>query len=181
MIDTAVLADDLTGACDAGVKLKMPGCSALVIADARECRNLKRENTFAVSVNTDSRNVDAPESRRIHADVISALNRLGVRRYYKKVDSVLRGNVGCEIETCMEQLGLDFALIAPAFPDTGRTIRNGILQICNKDGTGTSVDAAAAICATARGTCAVIQEPVIKAGADAIQKRSKRSGRRGSG
>ena len=169
MIDTAVIADDLTGACDAGVKLKIPGCSTRVIADAKECGNLKQEDIFAVSVNTDTRSVPEGESRRTLIDVTSALRHLKVGHYYKKVDSVLRGNVGSEIETCLEQMGLEFALIAPAFPETGRTIQNGILRIRNKDGTGTVVNAADAICATSHGRCAIISEHVVRSGAAAIR------------
>jgi len=48
---------------------------------------------------------------------------------FKKIDSTLRGNVRTEIEAAMEAFGFDSAVITPAFPDMGRIVRNGCLQV----------------------------------------------------
>lgn len=39
----------------------------------------------------------------------------------KKIDSTLRGNIGAEIEALMKACGITGAVVAPAFPQAGRT------------------------------------------------------------
>ena len=53
------------------------------------------------------------------------LRGCGARWVYKKVDSVLRGQVVAELEAMMPQLGLKRALLVPANPALGRTISDG--------------------------------------------------------
>jgi uncharacterized protein YgbK (DUF1537 family) len=53
------------------------------------------------------------------------LHLAGADWIYKKVDSVLRGQVTAEIEAVMAQLELDRAMLLPANPSLGRTIRDG--------------------------------------------------------
>ena len=52
---------------------------------------------------------------------------------YKKVDSLLRGNVAAEIRAAAGALGAPggpaLAVVAPAFPATGRTVRGGVLYV----------------------------------------------------
>ena len=47
---------------------------------------------------------------------------------FKKIDSVFRGNIGCEVKTMMTVTGRCLAVVAPAFPAMGRTIREGWLE-----------------------------------------------------
>jgi uncharacterized protein YgbK (DUF1537 family) len=51
--------------------------------------------------------------------------RLSPAWVFKKVDSVLRGNVLAEIEAVLRVAGLQAAVLAPANPSRGRTIREG--------------------------------------------------------
>lgn len=53
------------------------------------------------------------------------LRAAGARWIYKKVDSVLRGQVTAEVEAVMQQLHLERALLLPANPSLGRTIHDG--------------------------------------------------------
>jgi uncharacterized protein YgbK (DUF1537 family) len=53
------------------------------------------------------------------------LRAAGAAWIYKKVDSVLRGQVTAEVEAVMKQLQLDRALLLPANPSLGRTIHDG--------------------------------------------------------
>jgi uncharacterized protein YgbK (DUF1537 family) len=50
---------------------------------------------------------------------------------YKKVDSVLRGPIVVEIEAALDALRLERALLAPANPSLGRTIRGGQYYVCD--------------------------------------------------
>ena len=53
------------------------------------------------------------------------LRAAGAKWIYKKVDSVLRGQVTAEVEAVMKQLKVERALLLPANPSLGRTIRDG--------------------------------------------------------
>jgi uncharacterized protein YgbK (DUF1537 family) len=51
---------------------------------------------------------------------------------FKKIDSTLRGNLGPEIEATMEACGFSLAVICPAFPAMGRTMKDGWLRIADR-------------------------------------------------
>jgi uncharacterized protein YgbK (DUF1537 family) len=53
-------------------------------------------------------------------------------RYFKKIDSTLRGHVGLEIDALMRAIGVQTALVCPAFPAQGRVVIERLLLV---DGT----------------------------------------------
>ena len=121
----AVIADDLTGANDTSLQFFLQGCKTQVSfgEDLSIDENLKTE-VFAMS--TESRNIDvnlAVEKVKTAAQKI--LKEYNFEYIYKKIDSVLRGNIGAEILTLIEELGFDAAIIFPAFPNEGRTTIGG--------------------------------------------------------
>jgi uncharacterized protein YgbK (DUF1537 family) len=83
-------------------------------------------------VDTDSRAQTATEAARRAAAAARMLQSAGADWIYKKVDSVLRGQVTAEIEAIMKELGLQRALLAPANPSLGRTIQDGKYYIHGK-------------------------------------------------
>ncbi|SBW10988.1 hypothetical protein KL86CLO1_13122 [uncultured Eubacteriales bacterium] len=168
MIGMAIIADDLTGACDAGIKLKKLGCSVTVAVSGRKCGSLKGDETPVVAVNTNTRSVTPEQSKTIVADVLTSLQKAGVRHFYKKIDSVLRGNVGAEIDACLERLPAEFALVVPAFLETGRTLQGGILRIDVRGDTPKYVNAVDAVHSTTGSTCAVISVDAVKRGAEDV-------------
>ena len=120
-----VIADDLTGANDTSLQFFMQGCKTQVAfgEDIAIDENLKTE-VFAMS--TESRNVE-PESavEKVNIAAEKILKEYGFEYIYKKIDSVLRGNVALEIKTLVDALDLDAAVIFPAFPNEGRTTIGG--------------------------------------------------------
>jgi uncharacterized protein YgbK (DUF1537 family) len=78
-----------------------------------------------VCIDTDSRLCGAEEARRRAGKAARQLVSAGASWVYKKVDSVLRGQVTPEIEGIMDELGLALALLAPANPSLGRVISGG--------------------------------------------------------
>lgn len=120
----AILADDLTGASDAGVQFARKGLTTIVLFDTH---NLAADTAgvAAAAVDTDSRALPPQEA---HAVVLEAAERVagaGFRHIYKKLDSTLRGNPGAEIDAVLDAVSFDFALVAPAFPRLGRTTEAG--------------------------------------------------------
>jgi uncharacterized protein YgbK (DUF1537 family) len=124
-----LIADDLTGACDAGVQFAQQGVSSLVrlAGEAGE-----GEPVRLVILDTASRQ-DLPEvaSSKVRR-ACQALLQDSRRVIYKKVDSTLRGNLGAEIEAALESCGYSLAIVAPAFPALGRSIVAGWLQVGGK-------------------------------------------------
>src|SRR5262249_7676529 len=115
-----VIADDLTGAAEIGGIGLRHGLKAEVILQG-ECDG----EADLVCVDTDSRSCTAKEAARRAAAAARKLRKAGAVWIYKKVDSVLRGNVLAEVSAIRQALGLHAALLVPANPRFGRVIREG--------------------------------------------------------
>jgi D-threonate/D-erythronate kinase len=119
-----VVADDLSGAADCGIAFQRAGLSSVVLLSG----DALAVNADAVALDADSRHLPAPQA--------AARQRRLVQRHlapgmllYKKIDSTLRGNIAAELAAIIPTAGV--AIIAPAFPDTGRTTRNGRVYVRN--------------------------------------------------
>jgi uncharacterized protein YgbK (DUF1537 family) len=120
----AVIADDLTGAADAGVQLVHAGYRTAVFFRESE---VFADDLDAVSFDTDSRNMRAGfAAKRV---LQAAHTAREARIVYKKLDSTLRGNVAAEIAAALGGAGRDLAVVAPAFPAAGRTTVGGIQRV----------------------------------------------------
>ena len=119
MLEVEVIADDLAGAADCGIAFAAAGLATFVaFADAPAPDRIE-----ALSVDTDSRREPEREAvRRARAAAERAVAR-GARALYRKIDSTLRGHVGPELAETLPPSPI--ALVAPAFPATGRTTVGG--------------------------------------------------------
>ncbi len=118
-----ILADDLTGAADAGGIFGDLGLTAIV--------NLGSSVSHpgdVVVINTHSRHLSLKEACQKNISAIQSLpnpeKSLSSGWIYKKIDSTLRGHPGAELRAIMGALNCTLALVAPAFPDQGRTTVN---------------------------------------------------------
>ncbi|MGI3450958.1 D-threonate kinase [Citrobacter arsenatis] len=119
-----VIADDFTGGNDAGVSLALTGMTVNV-AFALPCT----EETDVLVVNSDSRALDAPQAAaRVNALAL-ACHADPRALWVKKMDSTLRGNPGAEVDALMQVTGKKLAIVAPAFPQAGRTTEQGLCLI----------------------------------------------------
>src|SRR5690349_10157375 len=100
MPDALVIADDLTGANDAGVQLALAGVRSIVFADCPVNR-LPRDYP-AVVINTESRHLAPSEAAQRVRRVAALGKQEGVQYFFKKTDSTLRGNIGAELEALLE-------------------------------------------------------------------------------
>ena len=119
MHEFGIIADDLTGALDTGVQFSKQGLHTIVVTGRygpQECDVL--------AIDTESR-ADPPQ--KAYTKAREASRQVNARHVYKKIDSTLRGNVGRELDAVMDELDLEKALVAPAFPASGRTIVEGRL------------------------------------------------------
>lgn len=125
MYSVEVVADDLTGAMDTAQGFAARGytTTVLVAPGADATTVAPDEDTAVLSINTDSR---YEEEHRAVDSVSETIARLPAHTIYKKVDSTLRGNFAAEVDAALTASEADFALVAPAFPPTGRTTEDDI-------------------------------------------------------
>ena len=124
----AIVADDLTGASDTGVKLSKRGYETNVIFNPKDI-NLLMEKGKILSINASTREKTPEESYSTVFEIIETLKDNKYRKIYKKIDSVLRGNVAIEIEAVMDALNINVAFLLPAIPSNGRYIKDGNLYL----------------------------------------------------
>lgn len=114
-----ILADDLSGAADCAIGFALSGARTAVTLDAALAAT--RGPVDVVAADTNSRRLSPVAAAH---ETITAWQALGApgRRLYKKIDSTLRGNWVAEVAALGRVAGL--AIVAPAFPDTGRVTRD---------------------------------------------------------
>lgn len=118
-----VIADDLTGAADAGGAFASAGiATSIAFPDAETPRS------NVVACFTDSRMLDSEAAGEVTTRTLAHNIQLGHREprwLFKKIDSTLRGNPAAELFAVMDALNERTALVAPALPVEGRTTRDG--------------------------------------------------------
>lgn len=119
-----VIADDLTGANDAGVQFRKAELSTTVVIDRDTLPDVIAK-TDVVVVNTDSRHLSPQGAYQESKSAAQTLGKHGVEYIYKKVDSMLRGNAGAELDGIMDALDLSVCMLAPSFPANARTTVHG--------------------------------------------------------
>ena len=121
-MDIAIVADDLTGAADSGIQFVRAGYSTAVAF--RGSPIPPSEGLDVTVVDTDSRLLSSQEARERVREAGQALK--DARIVYKKIDSTLRGPFADESEAILESTGRAKAVVAPAFPSTGRSTLDGV-------------------------------------------------------
>jgi uncharacterized protein YgbK (DUF1537 family) len=126
MLELAVIADDLTGAADTGIQFRA-AYEPIYLVDHRWAAIGSFEAAAqALSIFTASRGLPPAEAHALLSDVCRTLGRLAPRRFYKKIDSALRGNIGAELDALMDGLKIPLSFIAPAYIEQGRTTVGGV-------------------------------------------------------
>jgi D-threonate/D-erythronate kinase len=123
VFECLLIADDLTGACDAAVHFARRGYRTHVHLDSHA------EETSVLAISTESRHLSAAELRPVMDELAQRLPIARARILFKKIDSTLRGNVGAEIAAALTAFGCQAAVITPAYPAMGRTVEEGYLRV----------------------------------------------------
>jgi uncharacterized protein YgbK (DUF1537 family) len=121
-----ILADDLTGAADCGIAFTRHGLPAAVTWHA------EGSDDPVVAIDADSRAHGPGAAAAKHRRLIEARHEPGIG-LFKKIDSTLRGQPAAElaetIRALRERGETALAIVAPAFPETGRTLRRGAIHV----------------------------------------------------
>jgi D-threonate/D-erythronate kinase len=116
----AVIADDLTGAAElGGLGLRY----GLNVEINTKINTHSKADLLVIA--GDSRSKNKKEAVEEMIDITAKIAKFKPTLIYKKVDSVLRGHVVDELTAQLKELKLTKALLVPANPGLGRTIRNG--------------------------------------------------------
>ena len=123
---TCIIADDLTGANDTALQFYLKGANCQILLEDTSSEPLNMKGTQVWAISTETRNLDADLA--VHK-VVDATNRfkemICADYYFKKIDSTLRGNIAVEVLAVLETLGMDVAIMVPAFPQEGRVTIGG--------------------------------------------------------
>lgn len=119
-LDCLLIADDLTGACDAGVYFS----ATVMIAPDSEAPGVR-----VIALSTESRDLAPEEIRRAMARAAAAFPPHSAARVFKKIDSTLRGNTGLEIALALESFQCEAAVVCPSFPAMQRVVEHGFLKV----------------------------------------------------
>jgi uncharacterized protein YgbK (DUF1537 family) len=117
-MEALALADDLTGALEAGALLAQAGLPATVTLDPERAGEL-------LVIDTETRHASAAGARALHRRI--AQRHTG--RIYKKTDSTLRGNIAAELAGLADARPGAVIEYVPAYPRVGRTVRDGLLYV----------------------------------------------------
>ena len=183
----AIVADDLTGALDTAVQFRKAGYQTLVSAQDGSWP----PDATVVAMSTASRHLDSIQAHRAITYAVEKVRIEPSTRIYKKTDSLLRGNIGQELQAVLESTDTSAMVYTPAFPSGGRTTEDGVLTLW-----GTPVAKAAPgrdqvtpaleshiptlIESTSDLTCQVIGRDVIRAGDDLLAEAFANSRDRGA-
>lgn len=119
-----VVADDLTGACDTAAQFRRAGGRVAVLLDLVEGEPLPT-GWDVLTLTTESRRALPTIAARLTREAVRRLRDAGAKRFYAKIDSVLRGAPGGIVEAAAMECHVPYVLVAPAFPAQGRTVTGG--------------------------------------------------------
>ncbi len=123
-----LLADDLTGALDAGAEFASPAAPLPVFWHGA----LPDTLPGSAALDSGTREQDSEQAAAIVAGLAPMLADAGVA--YKKIDSLMRGASLAELAACFAAGGWPTAILAPAFPHHGRITKGGRQYARGPDG-----------------------------------------------
>ena len=121
----AIVGDDLTGVVSVAGEVAAHGIDTTVVSlDGWDALP-----TTCTAVSTDSRNVEAAVAADRAAEAVHAARDAGASYCLKKVDSLLRGNIGAELKATLGGFDGGPALCTFAAPLHGRTTVEGTQRV----------------------------------------------------
>jgi uncharacterized protein YgbK (DUF1537 family) len=120
----AVIADDFTGAAEIGGIGLRRGLRVVIETAVKE-----PNGTDLLVVTSDTRSMIEAEAYAEINQITKKLVKLAPDYVFKKLDSVLRGNIVAELKAQMKECGIKRALVVAGNPHFNRIIKNGIYYV----------------------------------------------------
>lgn len=128
MLQSVIIADDLTGANDTGAILAHNGFKVGTVLNPEHMEDFDEYNVLSMS--TDSRAMTAEQAYEKVSWAAGHFPKSDALVYSKRIDSTLRGNVGAEIDAILDFLGESYtAVVVASFPSSGRTCIGDVLLV----------------------------------------------------
>jgi uncharacterized protein YgbK (DUF1537 family) len=130
-----IIADDLTGACDSAAAFLGSAQSVRVILKATMAsigalRNGSQGTGTVLAFSTETRNATSLHAVELVDRTMGVVQEIGTSGVlFKKIDSAGRGQIGAETMAALRASSARMALFAPAFPEAGRTVEQGVLKV----------------------------------------------------
>ncbi|MEX2650382.1 MAG: 3-oxo-tetronate kinase [Alphaproteobacteria bacterium] len=126
------IADDLTGATDLANTLVRRGMGTILTIGVPE-EGTDAHGATAMVVALKSRTIEPADAVAQSKAALAVLRAAGARQIVFKIcstfDSTDRGNIGPVADALLAELGANFAVVCPAFPENRRTVFNGHLFV----------------------------------------------------
>ena len=120
----AVIADDFTGAAEVGGVALRHGLKVVIETNVEQT-----EEVDLLIVATNARSMNADDAAAEVEKVTRQLLELNPKYIFKKLDSVLRGNIVHELKAQMDVMELEKAVVIAGNPYFGRLIKNGVYYV----------------------------------------------------
>ncbi|WP_417453666.1 four-carbon acid sugar kinase family protein [Kiloniella sp.] len=117
-----IVADDLTSAADGAAPFLQRGLNATVHRWGQDAFLKASKGVIAIDCN--SRSMNETAAALVVGQAIKEASDSAI--LLKTIDSTLRGNIKAELKAAFESAGRKKIVIAPAFPEAGRTTQNGV-------------------------------------------------------
>ena len=133
-----IIGDDFTGSSDIANNLKKSGMQVSMYAGVPNLSpdDAKKQPTEAAVIALKTRTVPIEEAIKESLKALSWLKESGCKqfifKYCSTFDSTKDGNIGPVTDAIMEELGADFTIACPSFPDAGRTVYYGHMFVNGK-------------------------------------------------
>ncbi|WP_163539936.1 four-carbon acid sugar kinase family protein [Gracilibacillus sp. YIM 98692] len=119
-----IVADDLTGATTVGVLLAKAGVRTAAFFNEKDLAYSSDQD--AVVLSTDSRALPKKDAADRVKQAVQNLKNKGITNYSKRIDTTLRGNIGTEVDSMLQELGSDtIAVMVPSMPQSNRILVGG--------------------------------------------------------
>jgi len=126
------IADDFTGATDLASMLTRAGMRTVQVIDVPRAGDAAPQ-ADAIVVALKSRTIPAAEAIDQSLAACCWLKAAGARQFFFKYcstfDSTDKGNIGPVADALLAELGGDFSIVCPAYPENGRSIYMGHLFV----------------------------------------------------
>ena len=133
-----IIGDDFTGSSDIANNLKKSGMQVSMYAGVPNLSpdDAKKQPTEAAVIALKTRTVPIEEAIKESLKALNWLKESGCKqfifKYCSTFDSTKDGNIGPVTDAIMEELGADFTIACPSFPDAGRTVYYGHMFVNGK-------------------------------------------------
>lgn len=127
MVKLLLIADDFTGALDTGIQFAKYGAATRILTSSEIDGNLQQSDlTEVLVIDTETRHLARQDAYEKVYRLVQKARAANIPYIYKKTDSGLRGNIGCELKAVIDASREHFLPFIPALPAMNRVTVKGI-------------------------------------------------------